>query len=135
MESGMYKTHLLPQITRYFSIFTDAGNYGSNMGFTCVLFGITGLFSKKPGLKTYYLCVSALSLYSMFTTGTRGAIVVPLGGLLLFALISKNIRLMSAATVGGICIYVFFAFTYAGESNYMIRRMRTAFRPNKDAIW
>ncbi|MCS3209137.1 hypothetical protein NXX20_13300 [Bacteroides stercoris] len=24
MESGMYKTHLLPQITRYFSIFTDA---------------------------------------------------------------------------------------------------------------
>ena len=25
MESGMYKTHLLPQITRYFSIFTDAG--------------------------------------------------------------------------------------------------------------
>ena len=135
MESGMYKTHLLPQITRYFSIFTDAGNYGSNMGFTCVLFGITGLFSKKPGLKTYYLCVSALSLYSMFTTGTRGAIVVPLGGLLLFALISKNIRLMSAATVGGICIYVFFAFTYAGESNYMIRRMRTAFRPNKDASY
>ena len=33
MESGMYKTHLLSQITRYFSIFTDAGNYGSNMGF------------------------------------------------------------------------------------------------------
>lgn len=61
--------------------------------------------------------------------------MVPLGGLLLFALISKNIRLMSAATVGGICIYIFFAFTYAGESNYMIRRMRTAFRPNKDASY
>mgnify|MGYP003183664693 CR=1 FL=1 len=93
MESGMYKTHLLPQI------------------------------------------ISALSLYSMFITGTRGAIVVPLGSLLLFALISKNIKLMSAAAVGGICIYVFFAFTYVGESNYMIRRMRTAFRPNKDASY
>ena len=68
-------------------------------------------------------------------TGTRGAIVVPLGSLLLFALISKNIKLMSAAAVGGICIYVFFAFTYVGESNYMIRRMRTAFRPNKDASY
>lgn len=54
MESGMYKTHLLPQITRYFSIFTDAGNYGSNMGFTCALFGIAGLFSKKSSLKVYY---------------------------------------------------------------------------------
>ena len=42
---------------------------------------------------------------------------------------------MSAAAVGGICIYVFFAFTYVGESNYMIRRMRTAFRPNKDASY
>ncbi len=71
----------------------------------------------------------------MFITGTRGAIVVPLGSLLLFALISKNIKLMSAAAVGGICIYVFFAFTYVGESNYMIRRMRTAFRPNKDASY
>ena len=133
MESGMYKTHLLSQITRYFSIFTDAGNYGSNMGFACALFSIAGLFSKKFGLKVYYICISALSLYSMFITGTRGAIVVPLGSLLLFALISKNIKLMSAATVAGICIYVFFAFTYIGESNYMIRRMRTAFRPNKDA--
>ena len=60
---------------------------------------------------------------------------MPLGSLLLFALISKNIKLMSAAAVGGICIYVFFAFTYVGESNYMIRRMRTAFRPNKDASY
>lgn len=106
MESGMYKTHLLPQITRYFSIFTDAGNYGSNMGFTCALFGIAGLFCKKSSLKVYYFSISALSLYSMFITGTRGAIVVPLGSLLLFALISKNIKLMSAAAVGGICIIV-----------------------------
>lgn len=135
MESGMYKTHLLPQITRYFSIFTDAGNYGSNMGFACVVFGITGLFTKKFSLKVYYICISVLSLYSMFITGTRGAIVVPLGGLLLFALISKNIKLMSITTIVGVCIYVFFAFTYVGESNYMIRRMRTAFRPNKDASY
>ena len=126
---------ILTLITRYFSIFTDAGNYGSNMGFTCALFGIAGLFSKKSSLKVYYFSISALSLYSMFITGTRGAIVVPLGSLLLFALISKNIKLMSAAAVGGICIYVFFAFTYVGESNYMIRRMRTAFRPNKDASY
>lgn len=135
MESGMYKTHLLSQITRYFSIFTDAGNYGSNMGFTCVLFGIIGLFSKKFNLKIYYICISILSLYSMFITGTRGAIVVPLGGILLFVLISKNIKLMSAATVLGACIYIFFAFTWVGESNYMIRRMRTAFRPSKDASY
>lgn len=90
MESGMYKTHLLPQITRYFSIFTDAGNYGSNMGFTCALFGIAGLFCKKSSLKVYYFSISALSLYSMFITGTRGAIVVPLGSLLLLRLSART---------------------------------------------
>ena len=32
IETEMYKTHLLSDVTRYFSFFTDAGNFGSNMG-------------------------------------------------------------------------------------------------------
>ncbi len=43
MESGMYKTHL-PQITRYHFLHLYRCDYGSNMGFTCALFGIAGLF-------------------------------------------------------------------------------------------
>ena len=30
-------------------------------------------------------------------------------------------------------LYIFFAFTYIGESNAMISRMRTAFKPTQDA--
>lgn len=132
MESGTYRTHFLSHITRYFSIFTDAGNYGSNMGFVCIVFAQIAYFTKKRGLKIYYFCISILGMYSMFMTGTRGAIAVPLGGLLLFTLINKNIKLMTASFFFGCFIYIFFAHTYVGENNRMISRMRTAFRPTED---
>ena len=41
-EGGL--THLIASGTRYFSIFTDAGNFGSNMGLVSVLFGILSIF-------------------------------------------------------------------------------------------
>lgn len=47
IETEMYKTHLLSDVTRYFSFFTDAGNFGSNMGFATILFGISAIFMKK----------------------------------------------------------------------------------------
>lgn len=133
MESEAYKTHLLPQGIRYFSIFSDAGNFGSNMGFIATIYTIMAIFTRNRNLKIYYFFVALSSTYAMFMSGTRGAIFVPLGGLLLFSLISKNIKLMFFSGILGICIYIFFAHTYIGESHQMISRMRTAFRPSKDA--
>lgn len=40
---------------------------------------------------------------------------------------------MAVTAIIGICIYTFFAFTYIGQGNAMIRRMRTTFRPTEDA--
>ena len=42
---------------------------------------------------------------------------------------------MGATVFFGLFFYVFFAHTYIGESNTSIRRMRTAFRPTKDASY
>lgn len=135
LESGSAKTHILGNTIRYFSFFTDAGNFGSNMGFASVVFSITAFYMESKKYKIYYLIVAILALYAMFMSGTRGAMFVPLGGVLLFTLISKNIKLMCLSGIFGICIYVFFAFTYIGDSNPMISRMRTSFRPNKDASY
>lgn len=133
IETEMYKTHLLSDVTRYFSFFTDAGNFGSNMGFAAVLFGISAIFTPQRSLRLYYIAISAISVYALFISGTRGALYVPIGGLLLFILISKNTKLMVSTTVAGSLLYVFFAFTYIGEGNIQIRRMRTAFKPTQDA--
>lgn len=130
-EGGL--THLIASGTRYFSIFTDAGNFGSNMGLVSVLFGILSIFVSKKSLKIYYLILSILGIYALFLSGTRGALAVPLGGLLLFSLVSKNFKLMTITTIIGLSIYIFFAHTNIGQGNQMIRRMRTTFRPTQDA--
>lgn len=133
VDSETYRTHLLWNITRYFSIFTDAGNFGSNMGFSFVVFGISAIYAQRKRYKIYYGVVSLLALYAMFMSGTRGAIYVPIGGILLFTLINKNMKLMFLSAIFGLCAYLFFAHTYIGESNVMISRMRSSFRPTQDA--
>ena len=133
LAEGGARTHIIATGTRYFSFFTDAGNFGSNMGFACVLFGISAIYTSNKNTRIYYTITAILALYALFMSGTRGAIAVPLGGLLLFCFISKKFSLMIATAIIGICIYTFFAFTYIGQGNTMIRRMRTSFRPTEDA--
>ena len=48
----------------------------------------------------------------------------------MFLVLSKNIKLLALGLLLGLGIYVFFAHTTIGQSNYEIRRMRTAFDPN-----
>lgn len=133
LAKGGAKTHIIRSGTRYFSFFTDAGNFGSNMGCSCIMLAIAAFYIKNKGLKIFYLFVSAGSFYAMLLSGTRGAIIVPLAGLALLTVISKNIKIMICSGITLLAIYVFFAFTTIGQGNSQIRRMRTAFTPSQDA--
>lgn len=132
-EEGGALTHIIWSGIRYFSIFTDASNFGSNMGFATLIYGILPFYTKSPLTKGFYIFVAMLSCYGMFISGTRGAIVVPLAGLAYFCLLGKNFRALSASFVLFVALFAFFAFTTLGESNSYIRRMRTAFNPTEDA--
>lgn len=103
------------------------------MGNIAIVYAIIGFNTPEKKLRFFYLIVSVLGLIGLFMSDTRGAMIVPLGGLVLFCLIIKNIKLILAGSIFAAFIYVFFAFTYIGESNQSIRRMRTAFRPTEDA--
>lgn len=103
------------------------------MGCAGVVFGIIAFITPQKVSKIYYAIISLLSIYAMFLSGTRGAMIVPLGGLALYIIISKNYK---AIFIGGfllVFIYIFFAYTYIGQNNPQIRRMRTSFRPTEDA--
>lgn len=130
--TNSYTTHILNSGVRYFSIFSDAGNSGSNMGNITIVYAIIAFSTSKRKLRIFYFVISVLGLIGLFMSGTRGAMIVPLGGLMLFCLVIKNIKLTLAGAFLGIMIYVFFAFTYIGEGNQFISRMRTAFRPTDD---
>lgn len=133
LNGGGALTHLIGTGTRYFSFFTDAGNFGSNMGCAGVLYAITAFSIKNTTQKIYYTVVSILSMYAMFLSGTRGAMIVPLGGIMLYIIICKNTKAIVIGIISLIIIYSFFVFTMIGQGNSQIRRMRTAFQPSKDA--
>ena len=135
MRSGSYKTHLLRTGIRYFSIFSDAGNFGSNMGMATVIYMILSFYVSNKKLRYYYRFVSLLAAYALMLSGTRGAMIVPLGGLAMFILLNKNIRYIAGGAICLLFIYIFFAHTNILDSNRQIRRMRTAFHPEKDASY
>ena len=134
-ELGGAKTHIIWSGIRFFSVFSDAANYGVHMGMAIVGFGISAIYSKNLLLKIYYLLIMIAATYGMFISGTRAAIAVPLAGIFLFTLLAGNLRIFSLGAIVGLGIFIFFNFTTIGEGNNNIRRMRTAFNPTEDASY
>lgn len=132
-ETNSWTTHLLPTGIRYFSFYSDAGSFGPGMAMFTLIFCLLAAIAKQYKAKVFCLLIAALACFGMFLSGTRGAILVPFGGLLLYTLISRNLRLMLVSVFVGSLAFAFFYFTDLGEGNSYISRMRTAFRPMEDA--
>ncbi len=133
LEQEAWHAHILSTGTRYFSFYSDAGNLGSSMGMFTLIFGLLSLIVKRYWMRIICFIATIGACYCMFLSGTRGGIIVPLGGLLLYTFINKNARLIIASILMGVLTFVFFYFTNIGDSNRFIHRMRTAFHPTEDA--
>lgn len=127
-------THNLITGLRIFSIFSDAGHFGASMGMSLTVFGILAFQVKNVWLRILYFTVAALSLYGMMISGTRGAIAVPLAGLGLYIVLSKQVKMIIIGIVIIAGIFIFFKYTTIGEGNYTIRRMRTAFDADEPSL-
>ncbi len=109
IETEMYKTHLLSDVTRYFSFFTDAGNFGSNMGFATILFGISAIFMKNaPSESIMRLLPCAICLVHF---RHPRCIVCPHRRNHIVNFSQQNIKLMGATVFFGL-FYVFRPYLY-----------------------
>jgi len=134
LNEGGAITHILFGKLRIFSFFSDAGQFGGNMGFAGLVFGILGINEKNIWKKAFYLTVALCAFYGMMISGTRGSIAVPAVGSVLYILLRKNFKVI---IVGGIFLaltFTFFKYTTIGQGNADIRRMRTAFNPNDASL-
>lgn len=125
-------THILFGELRVFSFFSDAGQFGAAQGAAGVVGLLTAFSIKGLHNKIFFIIMGISGLWGMMISGTRGAMIVPMIGGITFILLRKNFR---ALIIGGVIlslIYAFFAYTYIGEGNAQVRRMRTAFRPTED---
>lgn len=132
---GGYRTHIIWSGIRYFSFFSDAANFGVHSAMGATAFAISAFFVRTKWMKIYFAVIAVAAIYGLGISGTRAAIAVPLGGLLMYSLISrnwKNIIISLTALAGAFC---FFYYTNIGEGNAYIRKMRSAFHPTKDASY
>ena len=125
-------THLLQARTliRYWSVYSDAANYGIGIASTGVAFVIFGITAKIKKIKYFFLIVGGACIWGMFPSGTRTAIACLMAGFMAYVFLSKSFKIAIPFTI----IFAFFAFllvfTDVGQGNQQIRRMRSAFNKN-----
>ena len=120
-------THIIYTGVRYFSLYSDAANFGAGMGLAMVVFSISALYYRNPWMKAYMLAVAAAACYGMLISGTRSALAVPFAGYAVFVMLSRNFRMVVAGVLLIIVAFCFLKFTTIGQGNPIIRRARSAF--------
>lgn len=123
-------THVLWSGIRYFSIFTDAGSFGSAMGIALVIFSITSLFVKSHLTRIFYWIVSLFALYGLLISGTRSSLIIPIVGYVAFAFLTKNWKISVFTAIGVVFMFFFLNFSNIGQGNSVIRRARSVFDTN-----
>ena len=125
-------THILQAGTliRYFSIYSDAANFGIGIASTAVAFIIFGITSKINKHRLFFLITGLICAWAIFPSGTRTAIACFMAGLVAYIFLSKSVKIAVPFSIAfGLFVFML-AFTTIGNSNQSIRRMRTAFDKN-----
>jgi len=128
-------THIVNGKLRIFSFMSDAGQFGAAQGAAGIVFAGIAAALKGWKNKLFFWIVSIMSFWGMMISGTRGAMIVPALGGITFVILSKRVKVIVFGGVTLAFLYLFFAYTYIGDSNATIARMRTAFHPEKDASY
>nr|MBI1229739.1 O-antigen ligase domain-containing protein [Cytophagales bacterium] len=134
LDQGPRSTHVLFGNLRVFSFFSDAGQFGAGTAQAGLMAAILALGPFPIRTKLIYAVLSLLFFYLMILSGTRGSLIIPVGGAMAFLFASKNFKVMlGGLAVLGI-IFIFLKFTLIGHDNYQIRRMRSALDPNDASL-
>ena len=115
---------------RYFSIYSDAANYGIGIAATAVAFLIAGITSKVKKYKYFFLFVGLACVWGMLPSGTRTATFCVIAGAATYVVLSKSMKIAIPVGILLAVAYFILAFTTIGNSNAQIRRMRSGFDKN-----
>ena len=131
-SQGHARQHMVNGIVRYFSVFTDAANFGIHMAAASCFFFIIAITNKVKKHKIFFSIIGVISTWAMFASGTRTAIFCMIAGFMIFLVLSKSARIIVPVSIVFGLFIGMLMFTNIGQGNSQIRRMRSAFNP-KDA--
>ncbi|ACU04167.1 O-antigen ligase family protein [Pedobacter heparinus] len=129
IDDGGYVTHMLFGQLRVFSFYSEAAQFGASQAHIGLICLILAFGPYKWWKRALLFCISLLLLYGMLISGTRGALFVLVSGVFLAIILSKQIKVI---LIGGLiacsCLFIL-KFTYIGNGNYQIYRLRSALDP------
>jgi hypothetical protein len=134
LDAGAYKTHLLSGRLRAFSFYSDAGQFGAAMAHILLVCLILSFGPIKLKKKLMYWALSGFFFWAMAISGTRGALFVPLLGIIVYFFLSKNFKILVAGGMAVCILFCVLKFTNVGASNYQVQRMRSALDPNDPSL-
>ncbi|MDP3927601.1 MAG: O-antigen ligase family protein [Bacteroidota bacterium] len=134
LESGGKITHVLGGQLRAFSFFSDAGQFGVTMAYAAFLSLMMALGPNKAATKFWYIVAFIVCIIGMGTSGSRGPVFVIFFGLVTYLLLVKNYKILVPGISFILIVFVFLKFTFIGNSNYQVYRIRTALDPNEASL-
>lgn len=134
LDGGGYLTHILFGKLRVFSFYSDAGQFGASQAQVGLISIILALGKFKAKTRWIFLGCGIVQIYGMLISGTRGALFALIVGVFVAIILSKNFKVI---LIGGLlaCSFLFILkYTYIGNSNYQIYRLRTAVNPEDPSL-
>ena len=131
---GGAQTHIVFGRLRIFSFYSEAAQFGASQAHIGLMALILALGPIKKKYKIILLVASALMLYGMLLSGTRGALFALVPGAFLAIVLTKKFKVLilgGAVAIGFLC---FLKFTYIGNGNYEIYRLRSALNPEDPSL-
>lgn len=132
---GGARTHIIWSGIRYFSCFSDAANYGVHAALAAVTFAISSFYVDSKWKRIYFLFIACCGIYGLGISGTRSAMGVLMGGMLMITILAKNWKALLAGIFVSVGVFCFFYYTNIGNGNQYIRKMRSSFHPTEDASY
>lgn len=134
LNSGGAQTHLLWGRLRVFSFYSEAAQFGASQAHVGLMALILALGKVKKKTKIILLIASALMMYGMLLSGTRGALFALVPGAFLAIILSKKFKVLIIGGVLAITFLCFLKYTTIGNTNYEIYRFRSALNPEDPSL-
>ncbi|WP_231490814.1 O-antigen ligase family protein [Pedobacter sp. Leaf170] len=134
LDSGGNVTHVLWGRLRVFSFYSDAGQFGASQAHIGLLTLVLALMDIKLWKKLLLFGCSGLMIYGMLISGTRGALFAIIVGGFVAVLLSKKFKVLVFGGIIALSFLFVLKFTYIGNGNYQIYRLRSALDPNDPSL-
>lgn len=134
LEAGGKVTHVLDGQLRAFSFFSDAGQFGVTMAYIAFIALIMSFGPYKRKIKIGYFIAFFVCLIGMSTSGSRGPVFVIFFGLITYLLMNRKFRILIPGLLFMLLTFAFLKFTFIGNTNYQVFRIRTALDPKEASL-